>query len=70
MDTPTALEIAAHYQACLDSVALINGGKPAGMSEDDWTETLARNRSHLAIMLARPFWTDEDLSAIEAAANG
>ena len=64
----TAEEIAAHYSACGDSVALINAGKPEGMEADDWTDTLARNKEHLTLMLAKDYWTTEDLSAITAAA--
>jgi len=67
MDELTAVEIAAHYAACGDSVALINAGKPADMSDDDWTDTLARNKEHLVLMLAKDYWTTEDMTAITAA---
>ena len=60
-------QIAKHYAACLDSVALINGGKPEKMTDEEWTATVARNKEHLTIMLAKDFWTNEDLSAIQAA---
>ena len=64
----TAEEIGAHYAACGDSVALINAGQPADMEDADWTDTLARNKEHLTLMLAKDYWTTEDLSAITAAA--
>ena len=64
----TAEEIAAHYAACGDSVALINAGQPEGMDADDWTDTLARNKEHLVLMLAKDYWTTEDLTAMTAAA--
>ena len=64
----TAEEIAAHYSACGDSVALIDAGKPEDMEAADWTDTLARNKEHLTLMLAKDYWTTEDLSAITAAA--
>jgi len=64
----TAEEIAAHYAACGDSVALITAGKPEGMEADDWTDTLARNKEHLTLMLAKDYWTTEDMTAITAAA--
>ena len=67
MQELTAVEIAAHYAACGDSVALINAGKPADMSDDDWTDTLARNKEHLVLMLAKDYWTTEDMTAITAA---
>ena len=68
MDELTVEQIAAHYSACGDSVALINAGQPEDMSDEDWTDTLARNKEHLALMLAKDYWTDEDMTAITAAA--
>jgi len=67
--TITAEEIARHYSAAMDSVALINAGQPEGMSDEDWADTVARNKEHLKIMLAKDFWTDEDLSPLQAAAG-
>jgi hypothetical protein len=60
-------QIAKHYSACLDSVNLINGGKPERMTDEEWTDCVARNKEHLVIMLAKDFWTTEDLTAIRAA---
>jgi hypothetical protein len=65
--TPTAEEIARHYSAAMDSVNLINAGKPEGMTAEDWADCVARNQEHLVIMLAKDFWTNEDLSAIRSA---
>jgi F0F1-type ATP synthase delta subunit len=65
----TAEEIARHYAAALDSVALINGGKPEGVEDADWADTVARNKEHLKIMLAKDFWTTEDLAPLQAAAE-
>jgi hypothetical protein len=65
--TPIAEQIAKHYSACLDSVALINAGKPEDMTAEDWADCLARNKEHLVLMLAKDFWTTEDLTAIRAA---
>ncbi len=64
----TAEEIARHYAAALDSVNLINAGQPEGMDDDEWADTLSRNKEHLQIMLAKPFWTNEDLSPLQSAA--
>ena len=64
----TDLEIAQNYSAALDSVDLINAGKPTQMSDEDWTDTLARNKEHLDIMIAKDYWTDEDLSSMISAA--
>jgi hypothetical protein len=68
VEQPTAEQIAKHYSAALDSVNLINGGKPEMMSDEDWADTLERNREHLRIMLAKPYWTTEDLAPLQAAA--
>ena len=67
METPTTEEIAQHYSAMLDSVNLINDGKPEGMDDTEWTDCLSRNKEHLEIMLTRDFWTTEDMAPINAA---
>jgi len=64
---PSAEEIARHYSACMDSVNLINAGQPSGMSNEDWADTVARNKEHLKLMLAKDFWTTEDLAPLQAA---
>jgi hypothetical protein len=58
----TAEEIARHYSAAMDSVNLINAGQPEGMTDEDWADTVKRNKEHLAIMVAKDFWTTEDLT--------
>jgi hypothetical protein len=64
----TAEQIAKHYSACMDSVNLINGEKPEGMEDADWADTIARNKEHLVIMLAKDFWTSEyDLTPLQEA---
>ena len=65
--TITPEEIAKHYSACMDSVNLINAGQPEKMTDDDWADCLARNKEHLKIMLAKDFWTTEDLTPLETA---
>jgi hypothetical protein len=65
--TPTAEEIARHYSAAMDSVNLINNGQPEGMTDADWADTVSRNKEHLVIMLAKDFWTTENLTPLEAA---
>ena len=64
-----AQQIAQHYSAAMDSVNLINAGKPEGMTAEDWAGCLARNKEHLKIMLAKDFWTNEDLTPLEAASE-
>jgi hypothetical protein len=61
-------QIAKHYSAAMDSVALINAGKPEGMTDADWADCLSRNKEHLVIMLAKDFWTTQDLTPLQAAA--
>jgi hypothetical protein len=67
IDTQTPEQIAKHYSACLDGVALINAGQPEDMTAEDWADCLARNKEHLVIMLQKPWWTTQDLTAIRAA---
>jgi len=68
MNEITAEQIAQHYSAALDSVAVINAGQPEGMTDEDWADFLQRNRDHLKIMLAKDFWTTEDLEPLRLAA--
>jgi hypothetical protein len=69
LNQPTTEEIAKHYSAAMDSVNLINGDKPEDMDDDEWADTVARNKEHLKIMLAKDFWTTEDLTPLQAAAQ-
>jgi hypothetical protein len=66
-NTITPEQIAKHYSACMDSVNLINAGKPERMEDAEWADTVARNKEHLNIMLAKDFWTTEDLTPLQAA---
>ena len=63
----TAEEIAQHYTAMGHSVDLLNAGKPEDMSDEDWADTVSRNVEHLQIMVAKDFWTTEDMTAVSAA---
>ena len=67
--TITPEQIAQHYSAAMDSVNLINAGQPEGMTAEDWADCLARNKEHLKIMLAKDYWTTEDLTPLETASN-
>jgi hypothetical protein len=66
---PTAEEIAQSYNAAMDSVNLINGEKPEGVEDAEWADTVARNKEHLNIMLAKDFWTTENLKPLQDAAK-
>ena len=63
----TAEEIAQHYTAMGHSVDLINAGQPEYMDDDDWADCKARNVEHLELMVAKDFWTTEDMTAVNAA---
>jgi hypothetical protein len=65
----TPEDIARHYSAAMDSVNLINGGKPEDMTDEDWADCLERNKEHLRIMLAKDYWTTEDLTPLQQAAG-
>ena len=69
MNDITPEQIAQHYDAAMDSVNLLNAGKPEGMDDADWADCLARNKEHLRIMLAKDFWTTEDLTPLQQAAG-
>ncbi len=62
----TAEEVARHYAACMDSVNLINAGQPEGMEDAEWADTVARNKAHLEIMVAKEFMQDQDLAPLQA----
>lgn len=67
MDDLTPEQIAQHYSAAMDSVNLLNAGQPENMSDEDWADCVARNKEHLKIMLAKDFWTNEDLTPLQEA---
>jgi hypothetical protein len=58
---------AQQYASTMDSVNLINGVKPAMMDAAEWADTIQRNKEHIKIMLAKDFWTTEDLTPFEEA---
>jgi len=68
-ETITPEQIAQDYKAAMDSVNLINGGKPENMTDADWADCLSRNKEHLKIMVAKTYWTNEDLTPFHSAIN-
>ena len=67
-ETLAAEQIQKHYDAAMDSVSLLNAGKPAEMTDDDWTDCVSRNVEHLEIMVGKDYWTDaQDTSVLQAA---
>ena len=69
MNDITPEQIAQHYSAAMDSVNLINAGQPEKMTDEDWADCLSRNKEHLKIMLAKDFWTTEDLEPLQQASE-
>jgi hypothetical protein len=66
----TAEEIAQHYKAAMDSVNLLNAGKPEDTTDEDWTDTVKRNRDHLEIQLAKgDFYAGYDLTPFTEVIN-
>jgi hypothetical protein len=68
----TAEEIAQDYKAMGHSVELINGiidgSKMVDESDpQDKKDTVKRNVEHLEIMVAKDYWTNEDMTAVNAA---
>lgn len=68
MENLTPEQIAKNYSAAMDSVNLINSSKPLMMSDAEWADCLSRNKEHLKIMLAKTYWTNEDLQPLTDAA--
>ena len=65
MENQTPEQIAQHYKAMGDSVWLINA-VIAGETEGD-KATVDRNVAHLELMKAKDFWTNQDMTAVNAA---
>ena len=67
----TSAEIQQHYSAMGDSVDLINGIIDGSLMADDTQEDkndcVDRNVRHLEIMIAKDFWTTEDMTSANSA---
>jgi len=66
-EQPTAEEIARHYSAAMDSVNLLNAGKPEEMEDDEWDDCKSRNVAHLEIMVAKDFMQGQNLAPLNDA---
>ena len=67
--TVTTKEIAQHYKAAMDSVRLINEIVASGDTDTESADAKSRNQEHLQIMVAKDFWTTEDLTPLTSAIN-
>jgi len=78
MFTPPVLTevetIAKHYEAMGHSVELINNFRaenhPDDMEAKQVNHMIEQNVEHLKIMVAKDYWTDEDMTAVNAAIEG
>ena len=66
-ETLTAEQIQAHYNAALDSVTVITDLMALDSRDDDQTATVARNVEHLQLMVAKDYWTSQDMAPLNAA---
>jgi hypothetical protein len=65
---PTSEEVTQSYKAAMDSVALLQAGKPEDMEDADWADTVKRNKEHLEIQIAKgDYYAGHDLTPFEDA---
>jgi len=72
-EVQTEEEIAQHYSAMQDSVNLIDEMRtnpPEDMTDEEVEDCISRNVEHLEIMVAKDYWTNEDMKAVNAAIDG
>ena len=67
----SAESIAQDYTAMGHSVELINGiidgSKMADESDEDKKDCVKRNVEHLELMVAKDYWTNEDMTVVNSA---
>ena len=63
-------EVQRNYDAAMDSVNLLNAGKPEDMTAEDWADTVARNKEHLEIQIAKgDYYAGHDLTPFTEVIN-
>ena len=62
-------EVQKSFDAAMDSVRLLEAGKPADMDETEWQDTVKRNKEHLQIQVAKgaEYYGSNDLTPFTAA---
>ena len=62
-------EVQRSYDAAMDSVNLLNAGKPEDMTTEDWSDTVKRNKEHLEIQIAKgaEYYGTNDLQPLKDA---
>lgn len=72
-EVQTEEQIAQHYSAMQDSVNLLDEMRtnpPEDMTDEEVADTISRNVEHLEIMVVKDYWTDEDMTEVNAAIAG
>ena len=69
IDMVTPEQVEQSYNAAMDSVNLLNAGKPEQMTDEDWADTVKRNKEHLEIQIAKgaEYYGSNDLTPFENA---
>jgi hypothetical protein len=68
IDLTLEQEVQRSYDAAIDSVNLLLAGKPENMTAEDWADTVARNKEHLEIQIAKgDYYAGYDLTPFENA---
>jgi len=64
MELTKEQEVQRNYNAAMDSVNLLNAGKPEDMTDEDWADTVKRNKEHLEIQIAKgaEYYGNNDLN--------
>jgi len=64
-------EVQKSFDAAMDSVRLLEAGKPTDMDETEWQDTVKRNKEHLSIQIAKgDYYAGYDLTPFEDAVKG
>ena len=61
-------KVAKDYSSAMDSVNLLNAGKPEDMTAEEWADTVKRNKDHLSIHIAKgDYYAGHDLTLFQDA---
>lgn len=68
IDMVTPEQVERNYNAAMDSVNLLNAGKPEKMTDTEWNDCVKRNKEHLEIQIAKgDYYVGYDLTPFEDA---
>jgi hypothetical protein len=69
MELTKEQQVAKAYSAAMDSVNLLNAGKPEKMTDAEWTDCVTRNKEHLTLQIAKgaEYYGSNDLTPFENA---